>query len=85
VPGRRGAGAAWTLEFTLLVEEDAQLFLEAHAPQQLVQGDAAGDAVFGAVGASVRRRHQMFDAGFFRGKVLVAEKAPAPLCKQQSV
>jgi hypothetical protein len=51
-----------TLELALLVENDAELLLEAHPAQQPVDGLAAGDAILVGIAAAIGSRHQMLDA-----------------------
>ena len=51
-----------TLELALLVENDAELFLEAHPAQQSVEGLAASDAILVVIAAAIGSRHRMLDA-----------------------
>ena len=57
---RRQPGGALKLAF--LVEDDLQLFLQRHPPEETIQGHAVGDAVFVAVNATVCERNEMLDA-----------------------
>jgi hypothetical protein len=56
---RRGGAS----EVALLVEQDLQLHLQGDAPEERVERLAAGDAVLVVVGAAVRARHEVLDAG----------------------
>lgn len=51
-----------TLELALLVENDAELLLEAHPAQQPVEGLAARDAILVIIAAAIGSCHQMLDA-----------------------